>query len=255
MIVGGKDTGKTTLTQPLEKIYRTMKCPQSDSFCPLEQIRGHDILLWQDFRFNPGHPKKAEVGLRLDIGTWNRLLEGLPTPIGVPKSDGSRSDFTYDENAPLVATGPFQLIGFKDGVPNEKETEQLTCRVKFWHLRRPAPETGLNRGLKPCSICWSRWLLQGAIDWQYRHGGPPDDFLTTLLAKGATGAMPSVSIVSSGQSVPSAQQAEAPARSSTDLQSQDEFFNKLQALVVWHKQGLLSDAEFAQCKQKMCSGL
>ena len=91
MIVEGKDTGKTTVSQPIEDIYKTMKCPQADSFCPLEKIRGHDVLLWQDFRFNPGHPQREEVGLRLDIGTWNRLLEGLPTEIGVPKTDG-RSD-------------------------------------------------------------------------------------------------------------------------------------------------------------------
>ena len=181
MIVGGKDTGKTTVTQPAEMIFETMKCPQSDSFCPLEGIRGHELLLWQDFRYNPGHPKADEKGLRLDIGTWNRLLEGLPTPIGVPKSDGSRVDFVYDEDAPLIATGPFQPTGYKDGVANEKETEQLTCRCKFVHFRHPAPQN-LDRTVKACPMCWSRWVLLGELAWRRHFGQDLDDFLTKVAA-------------------------------------------------------------------------
>ena len=65
-LVGGKDTGKTTVTQPASMIYKTMECPQADSFCPLEGIRGHELILWHDFRYAPGHPKKEEQGMRLD---------------------------------------------------------------------------------------------------------------------------------------------------------------------------------------------
>jgi len=190
MLVGGKDTGKTTLTQPLELIYKTMKRPQADSFCPLEKIRGHELLLWQDFRYNPGHPKgKDEAGLRLDIGTWNILLEGLPTSIGVPKSDGSKSDFVYEEDAPLIATGPFQPTGYKDGVPNEKETEQLTCRMKFTHFRHPAPGA-VDRSFKPCPLCWGRWVLLGEIAWCQSCGEPLDDMLSKVST--ALAAPPSV---------------------------------------------------------------
>ena len=60
MVVGGRDTGKTTVTEPAHLIYRTMKTPQADSFCPLQDIRGHELLLWQDFRSNPGHPRRIE---------------------------------------------------------------------------------------------------------------------------------------------------------------------------------------------------
>ena len=35
MLVGGKDTGKTTVTEPARLIFHSMKTPQSDSFCPL----------------------------------------------------------------------------------------------------------------------------------------------------------------------------------------------------------------------------
>ena len=62
---------------------------------------------WQGFRDDRGHPQKEEQGiaghqLRLDVGTWTRLLEGLPTCIGVPKSDGSWSNFMCQEDAPFV---------------------------------------------------------------------------------------------------------------------------------------------------------
>ena len=159
-----------------------MECPQSDSFCPLEGIRGHDLLLWQDFRYNPGHPSEKEQGLRLDIGTWNRLLEGLPTRIGVPKTDGARMDFVYDEDAPLIATGPFMPTGYKNGVPSDKETEQITCRIKFFHFMRPAPE-GLNRDFKPCALCWSRWVLEGEIGWRQANAQPLDQLLTKVAAR------------------------------------------------------------------------
>ena len=250
MVVGGRDAGKTTLTQPAEHIYKTMKCPQSDSFCPLESIRGHDVLLWQDFRFNPGHPKKDEVGLRLDIGTWNRLLEGLPTPIGVPKSDGSRSDFLYEENAPLIATGPFQPVGYKDGVANEKETEQITCRIKFWHLRRPAPDAGLNRTLKPCPVCWSRWILQCAAAWQLKHGAKPDAFLEKVAANG--NVFDPAAMQSSGPACSKGYAAKpsSSAGSSGSTGGQADQFARLQALVEWRKSGLLTDAEFARFKKE-----
>ena len=43
MLVGPKDTGKTTVTEPMGKIYACMHTPQSDSFCPLEGCRGHEV--------------------------------------------------------------------------------------------------------------------------------------------------------------------------------------------------------------------
>eukprot|EP00973_Karenia_brevis_P059111 8230115-Karenia_brevis.AAC.1 len=128
MIIGPKDTGKTTVVQPAGLIYQCMETPQSDSFCPLQDIRGYELCLWQDFRYNPGHPRREEQGLRLDEGTWNRLLEGLPTRIGVAKSDASRADFVDKENTPFIFTGPYRMIAYRNGVPDSKETEQLDTR-------------------------------------------------------------------------------------------------------------------------------
>merc|ERR1712214_151887 len=119
---------------PARLVFKAMPTPQADSFCPLQDARGHEVFLWQDFRYCPGHPRGQEQGLRLDEGTWNRLLEGLPTLIGVAKTDGSRGDFVYDEDAAFVLTGPSMMAAYKSGVVAEYETAQLTCRVKYWHF-------------------------------------------------------------------------------------------------------------------------
>jgi hypothetical protein len=240
MVVGGRDTGKTTVTQPLEEIYKCMGCPQSDSFCPLEKIRGHDVLLWQDLRYNPGHPQKDGPGLRLDIGTWNRLLEGVPTPIGVPKTDG-RSDFTYTENAPLIATGPFQPIGYKNGFPDDVETAQINCRIKFWLFSVPPPETGLNRGFKVCTVCWSRWLLRKALEYYHEEiVDAPDSFLDKVSEHFLPPLEPD-------------QQPERPLpvgapQSSGPAEQADDQFSKLRQLVQWRSEGALTETEFKQAK-------
>ena len=163
MLVGPRDTGKTTVTEPARLIFITMSTPQADSFCPLEDIRGHELILWQDFRYSPGHPRKAEEGLRIDEGTWNRLLEGLPTRIGVPKTEG-RKDFTYKEDPTLIFTGPFELLAYRNGVVNEIETDQLTCRLRYVFFSRPA--SAVRQKLKNCTACWSRWVLRGELQWR-----------------------------------------------------------------------------------------
>ena len=177
MIVGGNDTGKTTITQPAAVIFKTMPTPQADSFCPLESCRGHELFLWHDFRYNPGHPGRDEQGLRIDEGTWNRLLEGLPTRIGVPKT-GDRTDFLYDEDAAFIFTGPFEMTAYKNGKPDAKETAQLACRVQHVHFSTQSRGVYRGQGLQPCPKCWSRWLLEGAVDWEKAaQGRVVDPFL------------------------------------------------------------------------------
>ena len=45
------------------------------------------------------------AGLQLDEASFNRLLEGLPTLVEMPKNEGP--DFVFEEDTPLIATGPF----------------------------------------------------------------------------------------------------------------------------------------------------
>ena len=79
MLVGGHDSGKTTITTPLRLIFESMGTPPASSTAPLLNCRGHELFLWQDFRYAPGKPgRKEDVGLQLDEGSFNRILEGEP---------------------------------------------------------------------------------------------------------------------------------------------------------------------------------
>ena len=242
MLVGGRDTGKTTVTEPARLIYNTMKTPQSDSFCPLQNIRGHELLLWQDFRYNPGHPRRSEQGLRIDEGTWNRLLEGLPTLIGVPKNDPARSDFVYEEDTPIILTGPFELIAYKNGIMDKVETDQLSCRMRYVYFRQPALSQ-LNRSLKHCPTCWSRWVLRGEMQWRRQGQHALDEFMVKVMSTlGERHVGGSSASSSSGPSHVSPVSTPAP---STTLMTD------LARAVQWHEQGLLSADEFQAAKRAL----
>lgn len=252
MFAGGKDTGKTTITEPAAQIFNTMPTPQSDSFCPLQDIRGHELLLWQDFRFCPGHPRKEEQGLRLDEGTWNRLVEGLPTLVGVAKTDGSRGDFVYHEDAPFIGTGPFKLTAFKNGRPDEVETEQLDCRMRYWMFSRPARPI-LTRKFKACPLCWSRWVLDGASRWQSQRGIPPDELMQKVLAAHLPprpAALPPAA-GPGGQSSGAAALAGPGCAAAPAAGQPGRLFELMSQLMAWRAHGMPTDAEFASAKRQL----
>ena len=92
----------------------------------------------------------------------------------MPKSAGAR-DFVYTEDAGFVFTGPFELTAWRNGVPDEYETDQLTTRLQYITFRRLAPPRR-GKPMKHCSLCWSRWLLRGEVMWQIQHDHELDDF-------------------------------------------------------------------------------
>ena len=234
MVVGGNDTGKTTVTEPARLIFQTMKTPQSDSFCPLQDIRGHELLLWQDFRYNPGHPRRSEQGLRVDEGTWNRLLEGLPTLIGVPKNDATRTDFVYEEDAAMIFTGPFELLAYRNGRVDDVETRQLSCRMRYVFFNNP-PLARSGRGLKHCPTCWSRWVIRGEMQWRRQGNHAISEFMTKAAA-----------IVGEQQpgSMPGSSTGPAP-------NNKPDVMAELARAVEWRQQGLLSEEEFQATKHML----
>ena len=270
MLVGGKDTGKTTVTDPAACIFKTMGTPQSDSFCPMQDARGFELFLWQDFRYSPGNPRKDEQGLRLDEGTWNRLLEGLPTRIGVAKSDSSRTDFVFEDNTPFIFTGPFKLVAYRSGRPDTSETEQLACRLKYWVFDTPA-QADLDRSFKPCPRCWAKWLLSGEVTYRARHGHELDDVLTRAavdLAPSGNGAASSdsqpvgtrhdsppgplpLAIAADEPLGPLSSVAEQPPRSFVAASVSQAWFQQLEKLMAWRERGFLTDAEFRAAKAKL----
>ena len=234
MVVGGKDTGKTTVTEPARLIYQTMKTPQSDSFCPLQDLRGHELLLWQDFRYNPGHPRRDEQGLRIDEGTWNRLLEGLPTLIGVPKTDASRSDFVYDGDAAMIFTGPFELLAYRNGRVDDIETQQLSCRMRYVHFNKPTIGRA-GQPLKHCPTCWSRWVLRGEMQWRRLGNHAIDEFMANASA-------------TIGEQQPCMMPGSSTGAAPIPKPS---LMADLARAVEWRQQGLLSEKEFQAAKSAL----
>ena len=182
--------------------------------------------------------------------------KGLPTLIGVAKTDGSRADFVYDEDVAFVFTGPCMMAAYKNGVVDDYETAQLTCRVKYWAFSRAAPEQR-NRSFKPCALCWSRWLLQGEVAWQANHGIPPDTFTVRVIAALAAAATPSPGArpaPAAAVTPPSAAASSAcPLPLATEPQQPhaETFFQQLTQLMAWRQAGLLSDTEFAKAKSML----
>ena len=270
MLVGGKDTGKTTLTEPSACIFKHMGTPQSDSFCPMQDARGFELFLWHDFRYSPGNPRKDEQGLRLDEGTWNRLLEGLPTRIGVAKSDSSRTDFVFEDNTPFIFTGPFKLVAYRNGLPDAEETQQLTCRLKYWEFSTPA-RAQLDRSFKPCAACWATWLLKGEFSHRSRAGHELDPFLARAAAvltpggAASSSSLPQPPLSPRGTPPPPSPEppsAQAPAVPCIALPMQPApgseaaatsppWFAQLEKLMAWREKGYLSDAEFRAAKAKL----
>ncbi|CAK0882876.1 unnamed protein product [Prorocentrum cordatum] len=270
MMVGPPDTGKTPVTKPLEKIYKVMGIPQSDSFCPLEFIRDYELVLFQDFRYAPshpkkgeqgfrnptdfryapGHPKKGEQGIRVGEGTFNRLLEGLTTKIGVPKSDGTR-DFDCEGTAPLIFTGPFQITACRNGVPDKRETDQINSIVKYIFFNALAPPV-LNRSFKTCAVCWARWVLTGEMTCRLKEGRPLGALLEAVrnccvpCSPGASGSLPP-RVAASAPSASASETLGAAAPASAGAQMMAE----LGKLIAWRSQGHLTEAEFGAAKRNL----
>ena len=243
MVVGGKDTGKTTVTQPSACVYKSMPNPQSDSFCPLESIPGYELFLWQDLRHSPGNPDKDQQGLCVDEGTWSRWLEGLPTLVGVPKTGGSSGDFVYDEDAAFLFTGPFEFVAYRNRQPDPRETEQLSTRVKYVHFATQAPPAAQFGKTKPCGRCWSRWVLSGGLQHRAHGSVEPDAFARKVLATLWPDWDPSQAPVSGDPDVAAAASAQPQAVTG------DALLHRLATLIEWRSLGHLTEEEFRAAKR------
>ena len=88
-------------------------------------------------------------------------------------------------------------------------TQHYLIRMKFVSFRRTTPQR-LDKTFKTCSMCWSRWLLAGEVEWQRRNTPGLDEIdsrivglMPTLASMQASPAQ--VAPCASSSSVPDAQ--------------------------------------------------
>ena len=131
--------------------------------------------------------------------------------------------------------------------------------MNYVHFKRPACQ-GLDRTFKHCAMCWSRWILQGELQWEQMHNVPADDFMKKVLAAIArTQSGSGTALSANSQVTPFSSSMVGPVLTPSSTTShagslttpQKDFFDQLQTLIEWRAKGCLSEKEFAAAKQKM----
>jgi hypothetical protein len=216
----------------------------------------------KDFRYSPGKPgRKDDVGLQLDEGSFNRILEGEPALVEVPKNEGF--DFVFDEDTPFVATGPFELVVYKNGVPNAYETGQLATRLQYVHFTKSIAKEAQNDTRNPCGRCYAKWLLHGEATYREKNSKHPlsttpiFEVARETLFPGRFGlqsfaaAMVRDSRKSRVDSGDSASSSSMDTTRTSVAAQQKTAFERMKELVAWKEQGLVDEEEFKVLKRKM----
>ena len=182
----------------------------------------------------------------------NRLLEGLPTLIHMPKNEGP--DFVFEEDTPFVATGPYKLVAYKNKVVDDHETEQLTTRITYFPFEKSIEKANQRKTFAPCGKCWAKWLLHGEILYRQQHGKHQLS-QTDAVEKAKAALFPTEEDLAlySQQISPAAQKRTATGPPSTPPRGKSASsgsFSELEKLMQWRQAGLLNKEEFEKAKAK-----
>ena len=120
------------------------------------------------------------------------------------------------------------------------------------HLRKPAPGQR-GRTFKTCPLCWSRWILFGELAWQSQHGLAQDEFMSKVASLRASVCPGGTRKPVVGGSPGHATAAEPVPieQGPIGVPGAGSFFSRLQAVMLWRSQGLLTDIEFQQAKRQL----
>ena len=132
----------------------------------------------------------------------------------------------------MIFTGPFELVAYRNGIADDIETEQLSCRMQYVHFKNPAHGSLVR--LKHCPACWSRWVLRGEMQWRRRGNHAMDEFMAEVSA-----------------TIGEQQLGMMPGRSTGPAVPQSSLMDDLSRAVEWHQQGLLSEEEFQATKRAL----
>jgi hypothetical protein len=148
-LCGKANCGKSFLVRPLEKMYRALVNPASNSFS-FAGIEGKEIVLLDDFRFTNGKPIQwSDLLLLLDGGTVNFSLPRThyANDVCVPASN----------TIPVFCTGkgvPLFMVG---GQVELSESEMMRCRFRVYNFEKQIPRHMVCE-CAPCSRCFSEMV-------------------------------------------------------------------------------------------------
>ena len=153
--------------------------------------------------------------------------------IARPGSDGTTA-IEWDGDAPFFASCRFPITVFHaPGVRNEAECTQGDRRITYMNFTTEVPEEIRERKMKPCGHCGAKLYLEG------KDGGGDAAASAAQAARPEEGSRPEQGRERTGATP-------APGTSSTT-----STFEQLRELMQWKRDGLLTDAEFQQAKEKI----
>ncbi|PIK38661.1 hypothetical protein BSL78_24510 [Apostichopus japonicus] len=146
-ITGPANCGKTFILAPLTQIFKVFSNPASTSFAWVGAEKAEVIFL-NDFRWSP------------QIMPWHDLLlllEGQMVHLPAPKTHFSQ-DFVLSGSTPVFATGKNPLIYIKGGQIEERETEMMTVRWRYFTFRSQI-QANEQVDVPPCGPCFAKFIL------------------------------------------------------------------------------------------------
>jgi hypothetical protein len=232
LIYGEPDAGKSFLFKVLPLIFDTfITRGQNESF-PLQGIHGKEICVLQDVRYE-------SFGLPWD--DWLRWGEGESLMIRLPRNQFEES-LSYTGSAPLFATMATMFsypLGEAKKAGRSIDLENTQWRSRWTMVRMPhaIPEEHRDPTLRPCRSCGAQWYACAAevTTSEARTAASPDEPVEPLLPElVATPCTPPPS----------------PKRRCVE-QQQDDAWSKLQQLMGWYSEGLLSAPQFESAKSSL----
>ena len=150
-----------------------------------------------------------------------------------PGSDGTTT-IDWDGDAPFFTScrKPITLL-HAPGVRNEVESEQADNRLSYLNLHVKVPEQVRARKLRPCGRCGAKLYLEG------KEEGSAQD------AVGEDAA------TRHGEGAPKRERERSGATPPRATTSRTSTFDKLQQLMEWQREGLLSAVEFQKAKEQI----
>ena len=153
--------------------------------------------------------------------------------IAKPGSDGTTT-IEWDGDAPFFASCRMPITLFHaPGVRNEVESEQADNRISYLNLKVKVPEQVRARKLRPCGRCGAKLYLEG------KEESSAQDVLGEDAA------------TRHGEGAPKRERERTGATPPRATTSRTSTFDKLQQLMEWQREGLLSAVEFQKAKEKI----